>query len=153
MALLKNPQAMTPEMQDVVSRAVGIWAEKDVTAVAGWLEANPGLASPEQAMQVVRTYLSQNEVEASTWLTKLPPGATRDAAVSTAAMYWADQNEPSLATEVALSIQDSEKRAQALFGVYRMMRYTDTAAADNWLASQEMSPDIKQSWQALAKER
>jgi hypothetical protein len=153
LALLKSPQATTPEMQEVVSRAVGIWTERDVTTVAGWLQANPGLASPEQAIHVVRTYLEQNEVEASTWLTKLPPGETRDAAVGTAAVYWADQNEPSLATEVALSIQNSEMRTQALYNVYRMFRYTDSAAAENWLASQEMSPDIKQSWQALAKER
>jgi hypothetical protein len=151
LAVLNGPQAASPELRDVVSQALSGWTHRDVAAAAGWVVANPELVSAEQASEVAGIFLTQDEEAGADWLAKLPAGAARDAAVETAAMHWAGQGEPELATQVAGTIRDPEKRTRAFFSVYGALRSADGAAAEKWLAgAKELSEETKQSWRAIA---
>ncbi len=154
LAVLKGPQAASPEFKDVAAQALSGWTQRDVAGAAGWVAANPGLVTAEQASEVASIFLNQDEAAGADWLAKLPAGAARDAAVETAAMHWAGQSEPELATQVAGTIGDPQKRTRAFFSVYGMLRSADGAAAERWLAgAQDLSEETKQSWRALAGER
>ncbi len=151
LAVLNGPQAASPELQDVVAQALSGWTQRDVAGAAGWVVANPGLVTAEQASEVASMFLNMDEEAGADWLAKLPAGAVRDAAVETAAMHWAGQGEPELATQVAGTIRDPEKRTRAFFSVYGSLRSVDGAAAEKWLAgAKELSEETKQSWRVIA---
>jgi hypothetical protein len=154
LAVLKGPQAASPELKDVVAQALTHWTQRDVAAAANWAVANSELLTAEQVSELTSQFLEKDEEAGADWLAKLPPGQTRDAAVETAAKYWAGQGEPELAVQVAGSIRDPEKRTRAFFKVYNALRYTDGAAAEKWLTSaKEISEETKQSWRAITGER
>ncbi|ATC64481.1 hypothetical protein CMV30_11245 [Nibricoccus aquaticus] len=154
LAVLNGPQAAAPELQDVVAQALSGWTQRDVAGAAGWVVANAGLVTAEQASEVAGVFLAQDEAAGSDWLAKLPAGAARDAAVETAAMHWAGQSEPELATQVAGTIRDAEKRTRAFFSIYGVLRSRDGAAAEKWLVeAKDLSEETKQSWRALAGDR
>lgn len=154
MAVLNGPHAASPELQDVVAQALSGWVQRDVAAAAGWVVANPGLVTAEQASELTSQFLIKDEGAGADWLAKLPPGLARDAAVETAAAHWAMAGEPELATQVAVTIRDPEKRTRVLFNVYNALRSSDQAGAEQWLlGAQELTAETKQSWRAIAGER
>jgi len=154
LAVLNGPQAASPELKDVVHDALMQWTHRDVTAAANWAVANPDLVTAEQASEMAGKFLEEDEEGAADWLSKLPAGETRDAAVERAASYWAGQNEPELAVQVAGSIRDPEKRTRTFFSVYNALIYVDKAAAEKLLASaNEISEETKQSWRAITSGR
>jgi hypothetical protein len=129
------------------------WAQRDVAAAAGWVVANPDRVSSQQASEMAGLLLNHDEAAGADWLAKLPAGEGRDAAVETAAIHWAGQNELELAGQVTASIRDPEGRTRAAFGVYNALKYTDGAAAEKWLETQGVSEETKQSWRAITSGR
>ena len=153
LAVLNGPQVASPEFKDVVEQALMVWAQRDVTAAAGWVAANTDRVSSQQASEMAGMLLNHDEAAGADWLARLPAGEPRDAAVETAAVYWAGQNELELAGQVAASIRDPEKRMRAAFGVYNALKYTDDAAAERWLETQGVSEETKRSWRAITRGR
>ena len=153
LAVLNGPQAVSPEFKDVAEQALLGWVQRDVTAAAGWVVANPDRVSSQQASEVAAMLLNHDETTGAEWLARLPAGAVRDAAVEVAAIHWAGQNELELAGQVAASIRDPEARTRAAFGVYNTLKYADGAAAEKWLETQGVSEETKQSWRAITSGR
>jgi hypothetical protein len=153
LAVLNGPQAVSPEFKDVAEQALLGWVQRDVTAAAGWVVANPDRVSSQQASEVAAMLLNHDEAAGAEWLARLPAGAVRDAAVEVAAIHWAGQNELELAGQVAASIRDPEARTRAAFGVYNTLKYADGAAAEKWLETQGVSEETKQSWRAITSGR
>jgi hypothetical protein len=153
LAVLNGPQAVSPEFKDVAEQALLGWVQRDVTAAAGWVVANPDRVSSQQASEVAAMLLNHDEATGAEWLARLPAGAVRDAAVEVAAIHWAGQNELELAGQVAASIRDPEARTRAAFGVYNTLKYADGAAAEKWLETQGVSEETKQSWRAITSGR
>ncbi len=151
LAVLTGPQAASPELKDVVERALSQWVHMDAEAAANWVVANPERVMAHQAAELAGMFLHRNEEAAADWLAKLPAGDTRDAAVEAAALYWADGDEQELASQVAGSIRDPEKRARTIFEVYKMLRERDAGEvpAEKWLAAAGVSEETKRSWRTL----
>jgi hypothetical protein len=146
--------ATSPELRDVMSESLVNWMQRDVAGAANWLRENPGLITPELAPEMASQLLRTDETAGADWLASLPAGATRDAAVETAAQYWAGEKEAELATQAAGTIRDPEKRTRAFFGVYSTLRFADAEAAERWLAgAKDISEETKVNWRAIASGR
>jgi hypothetical protein len=124
---------------------MGVWLD--------FLGRNPGYFQDGRVRHMVG-WLVMNGVEPPAMLAvieQIPPGLARDRALASAAAAWAGKGDTSLAASLASAIDDPDTRAAQLFGVYGEMRRRDPAAASGWLAAQPLPPEVRASWEAIAK--
>jgi hypothetical protein len=120
-------------------------------AVLDWLGRNPGGITPA----VVERLAFGNAPPAALLATveQMPAGAPRDAALAAAASGWLGNGDTALAAELLPSIAAAGARDALRFQIYREMQRRDPAAAAGWLAAQPLPPEVRASWEAIAKDR
>jgi len=141
------------EPENMVGDAVHLLAWEDPASAASWLVQNPNDApSPAIFSTLARRYLERDDAGAMAWIAHLGAGAARDEALSAAAVFWVEKEVDFATTSMAV-IGDAQKRQQCMFSLYCNLNRTDTAKADQWLAAQDLSPEVRQSWKALGQRR
>jgi hypothetical protein len=139
------------ERRDVVMTAVQRLVWEEPAEAAAWLAQNPNDAPrPESYGMLTRNYLERDDAGAMAWLVKLSAGEARDEALSAAAKFWAGREIEFAAASIA-AIGDTQKRQQCMFSLYCNLNRTNTAKADQWLATQGLSAEVRQSWKALGQ--
>lgn len=120
-------------------------------AVLDWLGRNPGSITPDAVVMLAR--LDAPPAALLAVIEQMPAGTTRDAALHAAARGWLGEGDTALAEEVLPSIGDAGARDALRFQIYRDIRQRDPAAAAAWLAAQPLSPEVRASWEVIAKGR
>ena len=124
-------------------------SDKPEQAVA-WLsqhQAEPVAA--EFYDELARYYLRRDDAAAMDWIAKLGNGEAKDGALRAAADYWGAK-EIDFATTSMAAIGDEQKRQACMFDLYSRLTRKDSATAEQWLEQQGLSPEVRQSWKALA---
>ena len=139
------------ERRNVVTTAVNRLVWDDPAAAAAWLAQNPNDAPRSGTYSRLATqYLEHDDAGAMAWITKMSAGEARDEALSAAAAFWAGK-ETDFATASMAVIGDAQKRQQCMFNLYRTLNRTDEAKAEQWLATQGLPAEVRQSWKALGQ--
>lgn len=139
------------ERKNVVARAVQTLAWEQPAEAAAWLAQNPNDATaPNLYSRLAERYLERDDAGAMAWIAKLGAGASRDEALRAAAAFWAGK-EIEFATVSMDSIGDAQKRQQCMFNLYCNLNRNNAAKADQWLATQGLSTEVRQSWKALGQ--
>jgi len=139
------------ERKNVIAAAVQHLVREQPAEAAAWLAQNPYDATrPGLYSALAARYLERDDAGAMAWIAKLGAGESRDDALRAAAAFWAGK-EIEFATVSMASIGDAQKRQQCMFNLYRNLNRTDTAKADQWLTTQGLSADVRQSWKALGQ--
>ena len=99
---------------------------------------------------LARRYLERDDAAAMAWIAKLGVGVERDEALSAAATFWV-RKEIDFATTAMAVIGDAQKRQQCMFSLYCDLNRTNATKADQWLAAQGLSAEVRQSWKALGQ--
>ncbi len=110
---------LSPHMHDATAAiiaATGIGPE--TAARANWLLENRRTAEPEALEGFIQTWTKADYNGAATWLSDLPPSASRDTAVAAFAPLVA-QKEPPSAVDWAITITDPAQRTTALNQVWK----------------------------------
>jgi len=99
--------------------------------------------------ELARDYLRRDDAAAMDWIAKLGNGDAKDGALRVAADYWSGK-EIDFATTSMAAIGDAQKRQACMFNLYSRLTRKDSATAEQWLEQQGLSPEVRQSWKALA---
>jgi hypothetical protein len=124
-------------------------SDKPEQAIA-WLsqhQAEP--VAPEFYDELARFYLRRDDAAAMDWIAKLGNGEAKDGALRAAADYWSGK-EIDFATTSMAAIGDEQKRQACMFNLYSRLTRKDSPTAEQWLEQQGLSPEVRQSWKALA---
>lgn len=142
--------------RNAVAGLAGELSRKDVQQGLRFAE---GLTGPNQARayaEVVGQWLDRNEgaesVQASEFVTRMPPGESRDAASATIARRMSGE-DPEAAIAWAGAIANPEQRQDTLIDVGRRYLRSDPDAAARWLATSGLSPEAQQQVTASREER
>jgi hypothetical protein len=139
------------ERKNMVVTAVQRLVWEEPAEAAAWLAQNPNdVPRPDTFSTLATCYLERDDAGAMTWITKLSAGQARDEALSAAATFWAG-SEIDFATVSMAAIGDPQKRQQCMFNLYRTLNRNDAAKADQWLETQGLSAEVRQSWKALGQ--
>jgi len=139
------------ERKEMVADAVQHLVWRDPAVAAAWLTQNPGdVPRPGTFRTLANSYLEKDDAGAMAWIAKLGPGSSRDEALSAAATFWVDK-EIDFATASMSAIDDAQKRQVCMFNVYRSLNRANAVKADQWLETQGLSAEVRQSWKALGQ--
>lgn len=139
------------ERKDVVESAVQRLVWQDPVEAATWLAQNPGVVSMNGRIgTLAERYLEKDDAGAMAWIARLGAGAERDEALGAAAAYWV-RKEIDFATVSMSTIGDAQKRQRCMFDLYLNLNRVNATKADQWLAAQGLSAEVRQSWKALGQ--
>lgn len=139
------------ERKDVVESAVQRLVWQDPVEAATWLAQNPGMVSMNGRIgNLAERYLEKDDAGAMAWIARLSAGEERDEALGAAAIYWA-RKEIDFATVSMSTIGDAQKRQRCMFDLYLNLNRVNATKADQWLAAQGLSAEVRQSWKALGQ--
>jgi hypothetical protein len=139
------------ERKNVVACAVQQLVWQDPAGAAAWLAKNPNDAPRTEIFsRLAQRYLERDDAGAMAWIAGLSAGEARDEALSAAASFWVGKEIDFATTSMAV-IGDAQKRQQCMFNLYRDLCRKDAANADQWLAIQGLSAEVRQSWKVLGQ--
>ena len=131
------------DMQNQCAMAVvSSWSVRDPAATANWVIQFPETLQQQGLREVINAWITRDSQGAQAWANNLPEGATRDTALQSFAdglAYWA----PEKAAKTAESIADPSKREEALTTTLRIWLDIDPGPARAWLASLDISQELK----------
>ena len=150
-ALASLPTITDPKQRNIsATQAVDRLADDKPDAAADWLAQNQSEPLESGVYgSVAAGFLKYDEEAAMKWISKLSSGEAKDAALAVAAHYWSEK-EIDFATTSMAAISDAQKRQACMFDVYRQLTERDAGTAELWLEKQGLSPEVRQSWKALA---
>lgn len=135
--------------KEYVTGAVGNVAEslarRDVQQALTFANSLNGQAQARAMGQVIDEWMEKENgsLEASSYVSKLPPGPSRDAGASAIAREIV-REDPQAAIAWAGSIQNPEMRMDATFDIARMYRRVAPEEAAAWLANSGLPPEMQQ---------
>lgn len=139
------------ERHELVGTAVRRLSWEDPAMVAAWMAQNPNdVPQTISYGALARRYLERDDAGAMLWIAGLGTGEARDEALSAAASFWV-RKEIDFATTAMAVIGDAQKRQQCMFSLYCNLNRSNAAKADQWLAAQGLSAEVRQSWKALGQ--
>lgn len=119
------------------------WASKDPVAASHWLEGLPHDDQMASVEGVVGVWSARDWDAAFKWLTDLK-GDVRDIAIAAAVTRAPPDVSPYEYLPLALSIKDSQARAEVTVAVIAQWAQSDPDAAVAWVKSSGLSKDEKQ---------
>jgi hypothetical protein len=126
-------------------------AETDPEATADWLanlSPSDPIYSSEYANSLMQVWAQSDSIAASEWLSQMPRGAQRDAAV--AGFSESIQGfEPAAAAAWANTINDPDRRVMRLSESVRLWAASQPVEALEWVKSADLEPDLREK---LARE-
>jgi hypothetical protein len=147
LAMLNGREEMPREMAEEARDAFSSWTLEDAPAAAEWVLKNPGLVEAGDVARLAENLVRRDEAVALGWLTKLPAGTLREAAVGEVAAVWVKRGEFSLADQIVASIADAGRREKMTFRVYRAVKSGPRGAqAEEWLDGQPVEATTKALW-------
>ncbi|MDH3521700.1 MAG: hypothetical protein OEM49_14715 [Myxococcales bacterium] len=121
------------------------WAKEDAKAALDWSLTLPDEDDRERAVaQAYRAWLKDTPNEATEWLQAHTPADSLDTALRIAFQN-ALSDSPERAMHWAERIQDPESRARSVREVAVRWKRQDPEALDAWLASAEITDDLRQT--------
>ncbi len=138
------------DQQAAIQGLLSSWSPADPASALNWLcafpETNP---QTNQVQSVIQTWAQHEPAAVAQWLAKLPAGAASDEMIG-AFLDGAVVKYPEYAAQWTQSVPDAVKRQQYRLQVMQQWLKTDPAAANKWLESLNLPPDIKLSYKTPA---
>ncbi|MFN0129999.1 MAG: hypothetical protein ACKV19_25320 [Verrucomicrobiales bacterium] len=148
--------AAQPYAREAVAGLAEEMSRKDVQQALTFANSLNGPNQARAYAEVIGEWLDRNEgaesVQASQYVTQMPPGESRDAASATIARRMAGE-DPAAAIAWATAIADPEQRENTLVDVGRRYMRSDPANAAAWLAQSGLSAEAQQQVTAPREER
>jgi len=125
-----DTQQSGPQAQQLASMVAQGWANQDPAAAAEWAINR---ANPQERMNaigsVARVWSQQDPAGARQWALRLPPGATRDGALTTMLQATISRGNGGIDTGLLNAFTSDAARQQAVMQVVQGLAYNDPARA------------------------
>lgn len=127
----------------VVDDIAGSWARQSLDDAIAWTQdLEPNLRA-EAAEGLIGPYASQDPEGAAQWLTSLSGTTNLDGAIGRFA-WTSMQKNPQLAADWIGQISNQDRRNELYHGVLSRWWRRDSAAAEQWMTTQQDSPEYVQ---------
>ncbi len=133
------------------SAALSKLAERHPQGAAEQISQNPALVETGSARYIAGEYFLRDEEGAAAWLATLPAGEVKDAALFSAATFWAGKGEQEFAAHAMASMRSPEARTQTQVQIYSEMLVRNPTQAEKWLAAQPMSEEARAVLRVVAR--
>ena len=131
----------------------GEWGQIDGAAAARWASQLPAEAQIQAFHSITRGWGFADREAAANWVHTLPQGAARDSAIE-AYVSVIDGYDAGLATRWATAIEQPEQRDRTVSYVFRRWLGENPGSAQDWLASAQLSDQLRlQLDQSVAEAR
>ena len=135
-----------PHGAGLLGRVGNAWTMYDGPAAMAWLESLPPGASRDDGVEdTYRSWLRWNREEALAWMERASESPARwlEPALSMYAIV-VGRKDPTRGIDLAMRITDTTWRDKALAGVVRRWRHDAPDAANTWMATAQISPELRQ---------
>jgi len=116
---------------------------------ARWIATHPNQVATTTAASIASAFVQQDSTAASTWAFALPPGELRDQALAGVATSCTGERT-AIANQALDTIADAKSRTRARFEIYQSLLTQNSESARAWLATQPLSPEVRETWETIA---
>jgi hypothetical protein len=129
-----------------LARRIGTrWVKRDPEAAMAWLASLPdGGDRDDGVTESIRTWVQRERIRARLWIEKLEPARWNEPVRAFYARSMISNTEPERALEIVSHFEDVDSRNYNTTVIARYWLVRDRAAADAWLKSADIPPDVRE---------